>query len=379
MQISSLSANQLNFSGGPGALPESVLQQVQESILAIPEVGLSILGISHRSDWFQTIVAQTEENIKSLLGLDKSYHILFLQGGATQQFSMIPMSFLKAGKTADYLNTGYWSTKSIQAPEYGQQLNTIWSGESSKFNHLPRHNELNFNPNAAYFHYTSNETVEGIQFQEVMGLDSVPRICDMSSDFLSKPINAQKFDLIYAHAQKNIGPAGVTVVIIKENLLQQANPILPGFLNYPTQIKHHSTYNTPPVFAIYVVYLITQWLKKDIGGLAKMGQYNHAKAQKLYDFLDHSHGFYRGHALPKDRSLMNIVFNLPSLELEATFLNEAKKVNLSGLNGHRSIGGIRASLYNGLCLEAVEQLLQFMDDFQNQYANATPKNKENSF
>jgi len=364
MQATLLSANQLNFSGGPGALPEAVLQQVQTSILAVPEVGLSILGISHRSDWFQSIVAQTEENIKSLLGLDETYHVLFLQGGATQQFSMIPMSFLKSGQTADYLNTGYWSTKSIQAPQYAQQLNTIWSGEDSNFNHLPRHNDLNFNPNAAYFHYTSNETVEGIQFQEVMGLDSVPRICDMSSDFLSKPIDASKFDLIYAHAQKNIGPAGVTVVIIKESLLQHANPNLVGFLNYQTQIQHHSTYNTPPVFAIYVVYLITQWLIKDIGGLAKMGQRNHAKAQILYDFLDHSHGFYRAYAAPKDRSLMNVVFNLASSDLEEAFLQEAQKVGLSGLNGHRSIGGIRASLYNGLSLEAVKQLIQFMDEFQ---------------
>jgi len=374
MPTTSLSANQLNFSGGPGALPESVLQQVQDSILAVPEVGLSILGISHRSDWFQSIVTQTEKDIKSLLGLDEQYHLLFLQGGATQQFSMIPLSFLKPEQNADYLNTGYWSTKSIQAPEYGQQLNTIWSGESSKFNHLPRNDELNFNLDAAYFHYTSNETVEGIQFQEIMGLDSVPRICDMSSDFLSKPVDASKFDLIYAHAQKNIGPAGVTVVIIKDSLLQHANPNLPGFLNYQTQLKHHSTYNTPPVFAIYVVYLITQWLIKDIGGLSKMGQHNHAKAQTLYDFLDHSRGFYRGHAVQKDRSLMNVVFNLPSPDLENTFLKEAQKIGLSGLNGHRSIGGIRASLYNGLSLAAVEQLIQFMDDFQNQWENAAPEN-----
>ncbi|MFK5950306.1 MAG: phosphoserine transaminase [Methylococcales bacterium] len=368
MQIASLSANQLNFSGGPGALPESVLQKVQESINAVPEVGLSILGISHRSDWFQNIVSQTEKNIKSLLGLDAQYHILFLQGGATQQFSMIPLSFLEPGQTADYLNTGYWSTKSIQAPQYGQQFNTIWSGQSSKFNHLPHNDNLNFNTNAAYFHYTSNETVEGIQFQEIMGLDSVPRICDMSSDFLSKPVDAQKFDLIYAHAQKNIGPAGVTVVIIKDSLLQQANPKLPGFLNYATQIKHHSVYNTPPVFSIYVVHLITQWLIKDIGGLTAMGQLNNAKAQTLYDFLDHSHGFYQGHALQKDRSMMNVVFNLPSSDLKATFLNEAQKLGLSGLNGHRSIGGIRASLYNGLSLEAVEQLILFMRHFQNKFA-----------
>lgn len=364
---SNLNPNALNFSGGPGALPESVLQQVKASIEAVPEVGLSILGISHRSQWFKEVVNETEANIKHLLGLSNDYHVLFLQGGATQQFSMIPMSFLKPGQTADYLNTGYWSTKSIQAPQYGDQFKVLWSGEAEQFNHLPKHTDLDYHPNAAYFHYTSNETVEGVQFTEVMGLDSVPRICDMSSDFLSKPFDANRFDLIYAHAQKNIGPAGVTVVIIKDSLLQKSNPQLPGFLNYHTQVEHQSIYNTPPVFSIYVVMLVTRWLMQDIGGLENMNKINQRKANTLYQFLDQNQDFYHPHAQKQNRSVMNVTFNLPNTTLEQRFLEATKKAGLSGLNGHRSIGGIRASLYNGLTQEAVKQLVQFMTAFQAQF------------
>ncbi len=363
-----LNANALNFSGGPGALPESVLQQIQAAVEVVPELGVSILGVSHRSEWFKAVVEEAEYNIKRLLNLSDAFHVLFLQGGATQQFSMIPMSFLKAGQTADYLKTGYWSTKSIKETQYESQFNVLWSGENDGFNRLPSQHELHYNPNATYFHYTSNETVEGVQFQEVMGLASVPRICDMSSDFLSKPIEAQKFDLIYAHAQKNLGPAGVTIVVIKDGFLQRADTTLPGFLNYPAQVAAHSIYNTPPVFAIYVVLLVTRWLIDEVGGLEAMASINQKKAQLLYDYLDKNAHFYRGYAQKPYRSMMNITFKLPNAHLEDQFLQASHQAGLTGLKGHRSLGGIRASLYNGVTVEAVEYLIQFMQHFYERHS-----------
>lgn len=357
--------NQLNFSGGPGALPESVLLEVQRSIIAVPEVGLSILGISHRSDWFAAVVAELETNIRRLLGLPGDYHILFLQGGATQQFSMIPMTLLR-GKSApaEYLHTGYWSGKALDEAKREGEIRVLWSGESSGFRRLPGDDELAFSPDAPYLHYISNETVEGLQFHRVLGRDEVPRVCDMSSDFLSQPCEAERFSLIYAHAQKNIGPAGVTVVLVRDALLKDAPADLPGFLDYRSHIQSHSIFNTPPVFAIYVVLLITRWLLNDIGGLERMAGINRNKAELLYGLLDSSDGYYRGRAEAKDRSLMNVAFNLANPELEKRFLAEAQTAGFSGLAGHRSTGGIRASIYNGLTLSAVEQLLGFMEEFQ---------------
>lgn len=359
------SRNRLNFSGGPGALPESVLQQVRESILAVPEVGLSVLGISHRSDWFAAVIAELENNIRALLGLPGNYHVLFLQGGATQQFSMVPMALLR-GKTmpADYLNTGYWSGKSL--PEAARQgpIRVLWSGEESGFRRLPRDDELVFSPDAPYLHYVSNETVEGLQFHRVLGRDDVPRVCDMSSDFLSKPCEAERFSVIYAHAQKNIGPAGVTVVLIRDEVLDEAPHDLPSFLDYRSHAQAHSNFNTPPVFAIYVVLLVTRWLIGDIGGLARMDEINRSKAELIYRLLDGSDGFFRGRAEPLDRSLMNISFNLPTPEMDRRFVAHALAAGFSGLAGHRSVGGIRASIYNGLTLSAVEELAGFMDDFR---------------
>jgi phosphoserine aminotransferase len=357
--------NGLNFSGGPGVLPESVLQQVQESILAVPEVGLSILGISHRSDWFAAVVAELEANIRQLLNLPNDYHILFLQGGATQQFSMLPMTLL-AGKTqpAEYLHTGYWSGKALPEARREGPVRVVWSGESCGFGRLPADDELDFHADAPYIHYISNETVEGLQFQRVIGRDDVPRVCDMSSDFLSKPGEFDRFSMIYAHAQKNIGPAGVTVVIVKDELLKDAPDNLPGFLDYRTQIKAHSIYNTPPVFSIYVVLLVTRWLRDEIGGLAAMDTINSQKAAALYQVLDSSEGFYAGRAARGDRSKMNVSFSLPTLALEQEFIATALAAGFSGLAGHRSIGGIRASLYNGLQLSAAEKLADFMTDFR---------------
>ncbi len=357
--------NQLNFSGGPGALPESVLLQVQRAIAEVPETGLSILGISHRSEWFAQVVAELEGNIRKLLGLPANYHVLLLQGGATQQFSMIPMTLLRGKSTpAEYLHTGYWSGKAIAEAKREGPLRVLWSGADSGFTHLPGDGELDFSPDAPYLHYISNETVEGLQFHRVLGRDDVPRICDMSSDFLSQPCEAERYSLIYAHAQKNIGPAGVTVVLLRDELLQDAPTDLPGFLDYRTHIQAHSIYNTPPVFAIYVVLLITRWLLNEVGGLARMAEINRAKAALLYRALDDSDGFYRGRAAAQDRSLMNVAFNLQDAATEKRFLAAAESAGFSGLAGHRSTGGIRASIYNGLTLAAVEQLVNFMEEFR---------------
>ena len=357
--------NQLNFSGGPGVLPETVLLEAQQAMIEVPEVGLSVLGISHRSDWFANVLAELENNVRRLLGLSASYHVLFLQGGATQQFSMLPMLLLRGSKQpADYVHTGYWSGKALPPAHLEGPIRVVWSGEADGFRRLPGGEELPFSPEAPYIHYVSNETVEGLQFHRVLGRDDVPRVCDMSSDFLSRPCEAGRFSFIYAHAQKNIGPAGVTVVVMRDELLRDAPTKLPGFLDYGVQAEAHSNYNTPPVFAIYVVLLVTRWLLDEIGGLAKMDAINRSKAAVLYQLLDESDGFYRGRAEAMDRSLMNVAFNLASPDLEKRFIAEALAAGFSGLEGHRAIGGIRASIYNGLTLAAVEELAGFMETFK---------------
>lgn len=360
--------NSLNFSAGPGALPESVLLEVQEAIIEVPEVGLSILGISHRSDWFSAVITELETNIRMLLGLSTDYHVLFLQGGATQQFSMVPMNLLR-GKTrpAEYVLTGYWSGKAVAEARLEGLVHAVWTGENGGFRRLPCDEELSFSLDAPYMHYVSNETVEGLQFHRVLGLDAVPRICDMSSDFLSKPCEAERFSLIYAHAQKNLGPAGVTVVIIRDELLKDIPDDLPSFLDYRCQIKAHSNLNTPPVFAVYVVLLVTRWLIREIGGVTRMASINRSKAELLYDFLDKSDGFYRGRVAAQDRSMMNVSFNLSNPEMEQRFIRESSAAGFSGLSGHRAVGGVRASIYNALTLTAVEKLVDFMDDFQRKF------------
>jgi phosphoserine aminotransferase len=358
-------SNSLNFSGGPGALPETVLQQVQQALMEVPQVGLSLLGISHRSDWFANVIRETEINIRTLLGLPEDWHVLLLQGGATQQFSMIAMNLLRgATHPAEYLHTGYWSGKALPEARREGPLRVLWSGQESGFHRLPSDDELSFSPDAPYLHYVSNETVEGTQFQRVLGRDDVPRVCDMSSDFLSKPCEAERFSLIYAHAQKNIGPAGVTVVLLRDEVINNAPTDLPGFLDYRNHIRAHSNFNTPPVFAIYVVLLVTRWLLNEIGGVARMAEINRSKAQLLYSVLDRSDNFYRGRADTCDRSEMNVAFNLATPELEQRFLAQAQAAGFSGIGGHRSIGGLRASIYNAVTLSAVEQLAGFMQDFQ---------------
>lgn len=357
--------NSLNFSGGPGALPERVLLQAQQAILEVPGVGLSVLGISHRSDWFAEIVSELEANIRRLLGLGTDYHVLFLQGGATQQFSMVPMNLLRRDSApADYLDTGYWSARGLAEARRQGPLRVVWSGADSGYRRLPSEDELCFSPQAPYIHYVSNETVEGLQFHRVLGRDEVPRVCDMSSDFLSAPCAAERFSLIYAHAQKNIGPAGVTVVVVRDELLRDASTDLPGFLDYRNHVRTHSNFNTPPVFAIYVVLLVTRWLIEEIGGVTRMAAINRSKARLLYRLLDRSDGFYRGRAAVADRSMMNVSFGLATAELEKEFLDAALAAGFSGLPGHRASGGVRASIYNALSLAAVEQLVDFMEEFQ---------------
>lgn len=359
--------NELNFSAGPGALPQSVLDQVQQSIIALPETGMSVLGMSHRSAWFLSVLEEAEANVRELLGIGDEFHVLFLQGGATQQFSMIPITLLRdTGLEAEYLQTGYWGQKAVAEAKKEGRIKVLWSGESSGYHRLPDDAELTFFEDAAYFHYVSNETVEGLQFHRVLGDDSVPRVCDMSSDFLSRPIEASRFSIIYAHAQKNIGPAGVTVVLIKKSVLDSAREQsnLPSFLDYRNQVSAHSNYNTPPVFAIYVTLLVTRWIKDEVGGLKNMEAINRKKAELLYQAIDASDGFYSGWARQEDRSLMNVAFNLPTPELEQSFLLAAGEAGFSGLDGHRSLGGVRASLYNGLAISAAEQLVDFMSSFQ---------------
>jgi phosphoserine aminotransferase len=363
--------NTLNFSGGPAALPESVLLQVQRSIIEEPDTGLSVLGISHRSDWFAGVVAELEANIRTLLRLSDDYHVLFLQGGATQQFSMVPMTLLRGQSCpAEYLHTGYWSGKAIPEARREGLVRVVWSGEDCGFRRLPRDNELSMSAEAPFIHYVSNETVEGLQFHRVLGREGVPRICDMSSDFLSEPCEAERFSLIYAHAQKNVGPAGVTVVIVRDELLAGAPTDLPSFLDYRKHVEAHSNFNTPPVFAIYVVLLVTRWLINEIGGLARMAEINRGKSETLYGLLDRSDDFYRGRAEPRDRSTMNVSFNLRTADLEQRFLAEAQAAGFSGLSGHRAIGGIRASIYNAVTIQAVAELVDFMEDFQRRHSRS---------
>ncbi len=361
-----LDPNRFNFSGGPGALPESVLEETQRAIRQVPGQELSVLGMSHRSRWFREVVDEAEANIRELLQVPADYRVLFLQGGGTLQFSMVPMSFLRGtGRVAEYLHTGYWSGKAIDEARREGQVRVLWSGEDTGFHRLPGKDELAFDSNAAYLHYVANETVEGLQFHRLHGLEGVPRICDMSSDFLSRPFDVSRFGLVYAHAQKNLGPAGVTVVMIHDDMLRRIPDNLPSMLDYRSHAAAGSIYNTAPVFAIYVTMLVTRWLRDEIGGVDAMRELNVAKAARLYAAIDTSDGFYRGHAVARDRSLMNVAFRLPTAELEQKFLDLALVAGFHGLAGHRSLGGVRASIYNAVTLEAVESLCQFMEFFRN--------------
>jgi phosphoserine aminotransferase len=351
-----------NFSAGPAVLPVPVLEEVQRDLLSLPGVGMSILEISHRSKTFDEIHQQAEKGLRDLMGISDDYAVLFLQGGASLQFSMIPMNLLPEGGTADYIITGSWGKKALKEARREGAINVAANLADSGFNRVPAQDELRLDPNAAYVHFTSNETIEGVEFKAEPEVGNVPLICDASSDILSRPIDVSKYAAIYAGAQKNMGPSGVTLVVLRKDLLQRIPDGLHTMLDYRTHVENNSLYNTPNTFGIYIIALVTKWLK-DKGGLAGMQKENEEKAKILYDAID-STDFYRGHADPDSRSMMNVTFRLPSEELEKKFASEATKQGLDGLKGHRSVGGIRASIYNAFPRKGVEALVQFMKDFE---------------
>ncbi|WP_276692860.1 3-phosphoserine/phosphohydroxythreonine transaminase [Acidaminococcus massiliensis] len=351
-----------NFGAGPSMMPLPVLEQAQRELLDYKGSGMSMLEISHRNALFEEVNDQAQAHIKQLLGMDDSWVVMFMGGGASLQFSMIPMNFLTSGKVAAYAITSTFSEKAIKEAHKVGKAVEIYSSKATGLDRVPRPEELKLPENCAYLHLTGNCTAEGLEYFDYPDTGDVPLIVDMSSDILSRPIPLDKFSLIYNGAQKNIGPAGVTVVMAKKEFLKGRDPQLPTMMNYETFADHDSTYNTPPVFGVYLVNLMSQWLL-DQGGLGAMEKRNRAKAKLVYDVLDAHPGFYRGHAQKDSRSLMNVTFNLPSKELETRFVAEAKEQGLAGLKGHRSIGGIRASIYNAMPLEGAQALTDFMENF----------------
>ncbi|MDR2438605.1 MAG: 3-phosphoserine/phosphohydroxythreonine transaminase [Planctomycetaceae bacterium] len=358
----SVSDRVYNFSAGPAVLPFPVLKKAQEELLCLPGVGASVMEISHRSKAFEPIIEGAETNIRTLLNIPNNYRVLFLQGGALLQFAMIPVNLLN-GRSANYVISGSWSKKASSEANLLGNTKTVWDGKNLLYKRKPAAHELLFEPDAAYVYICSNETIEGIQYQEYPNTGEIPLICDSSSDFFCKPVDISRFGLLYACAQKNAGPAGVTVVIIRDDLLEYSGDRIPSLLSYKKIAEAKSMLNTPPCFAIYIVKLVTEWLLHDIGGLDKMYAINKEKAALLYEVIDHSNGFYQGHADKACRSIMNVPFRLPSEELDKKFQEEAKKVGLTTLGGHRSVGGLRASIYNAMPREGVVTLCNFMDDF----------------
>ena len=354
-----------NFSAGPAVLPELVLEEVQKELLALPGPRASIMEISHRSQTFKDIIATAEANLRELLAIPDNYAVLFLQGGSRLQFSMIPMNLEQSHHSGvDFLLTGSWGKHALKESQKECESRVVWDGSDGSYTGVPQPDDFQVTPDSAYLHFTSNETIQGVQFPGEPVKGETPLVCDASSDLLYKPIDVSRYGLIYACAQKNIGPAGVTIVIIRKDLLDRSNDELPSYLNYKVQAEAGSLMNTAPTFAIYVVKLVTEWLKNEIGGLEKMHQQNIAKANMLYEVVDSSAGFYEGHAKKESRSLMNVVFRLPNDELTKKFIAEADAENLTALGGHRSVGGIRASIYNAMPVAGVESLRDFMLKFR---------------
>jgi phosphoserine aminotransferase len=354
-----------NFAAGPAVLPVPVLEEIQRDLLALPGVGMSILEISHRSRTFESILAQAEADIRVLAGVPQNYRVLFLQGGASLQFSMVPMNFLPSGSTADYIDGGSWAGKAIKEAQKVGNVNIAASTSSDSYVRIPSQAELRLTPGAAYVHMTSNNTIEGTQFARLPEVDSTPLVSDTSSDMFSRAIDVGRHALIYAGAQKNIGPAGVTLVIIRDDFIQRSagkKTSLPTMLNYAVHAENRSLYNTPPVFAVYALGLVIKWLLAQ-GGLPVIGRTNQRKAERLYAEIDRS-GFYRGTAARADRSLMNVTFRLPNEELETRFIAESTSAGLDGLMGHRAVGGMRASIYNAFPEEGVDALVDFMKEFE---------------
>ena len=349
-----------NFSAGPAILPTEVLEKAQDELLSLGGIGMSVMEVSHRSKHFAPVLESAERGIRELLSVPENYRVLFLQGGASLQFSMIPMNFLT--RKADYIVTGAWGEKAVKEARKCGSVNVIYSTKETGFKSVPTQDELNFSQTADYVHYCSNETIDGVEFKYDLDGKGIPVVCDASSNILSKPIDIEKYALIYAGAQKNIGPSGVTLVIIRDDLLERVPENQFSMLDYRAIAANDSMLNTPNTWGIYLVSLVCEWLKAK-GGVAGIARVNEEKAKILYDAIDRSDGFYQGHAEKSARSLMNVTFRLPSEELEKQFVEEATASGLDGLKGHRSVGGIRASIYNAFPKEGVETLVDFMREF----------------
>ena len=351
-----------NFSSGPAVLPVPVLEQIQRDLMALPDVGMSILEISHRSAAFESILARAEADVRAIAGVPSNYKVLFLQGGASTQFSMVPMNLLTAGATADYIDSGSWGDKAVKEAKKVGTVNVAASTKAENYSRVPTQAELKLTPGAAYVHMTSNNTIEGTEYKALPEVGDVPLVNDTSSDMFSRPLAVARHGLIYAGAQKNLGPSGVTLIIIREDLLARSQKSLPTMLNYAVQAENGSMYNTPPTFAVYTLGLVMQWLIAQ-GGLAAMAEVNERKAAKLYAEIDRT-GFYRGTAHKDCRSLMNVTFRLASEDLEKMFVKESTAAGLDGLKGHRSVGGMRASIYNAFPEHGIDALVAFMREFE---------------
>lgn len=351
-----------NFNPGPATLPLEVLEEVQRNTVDFNGIGMSFLEISHRSSEFEEILNTTKSLLRELMNIPEDYEILFLAGGASLQFAMVPMNLLEPGKRAAYIITGAWAEKALAEAKIIGETVIAGSTKAENFRRIPTQDEINIPEDASYVHITSNNTIFGTQWKTFPQTGDIPLVADMSSDILSRKIDVSQFGLIYAGAQKNLGPAGVTVVIIKKELANRVSKNVPVILRYTTHIENNSLYNTPPVYAIYVVKLVLEWTKKN-GGVEKIEEINNQKADLLYKAIDSSNGFYRGTVDPDSRSKMNVIIRLENEELEKKFIQEAEAVGLYGLKGHRSVGGIRASIYNAFPLEGVEALVEFMEKF----------------
>jgi phosphoserine aminotransferase len=354
-----------NFSAGPAVLPVAVLEQARSELVSLAGVGMSILEVSHRSKVFEDVLARAQADIRELADVPSNYRVLFLQGGASLQFTMVPMNLLSEGATADYIVTGAWSSKAVDEAQKLGKVHIAATTKGEQFTRIPRADELALTPGAAYVHMTSNNTIFGTEWRSLPEVGDIPLVSDTSSDMFSRPIDVGRHALIYAGAQKNMGPAGVTVVIIREDLLARSSASLPVMLSYAVHAENGSMYNTPPVFAIYMLGLVTRWLIGQ-GGLAAIAAVNERKAAKLYAEIDRT-GFYRGTAQKDSRSLMNVTFRLPSEELEKQFVKDAEAAGLDGLKGHRSVGGIRASIYNAFPEAGIDALTSFMNDFEQRH------------
>ena len=351
-----------NFNAGPAGLPLEVMLQAQAELLDYKGTGMSIMEMSHRSKEFEAMINETEADMRELLNIPANYKVIFMQGGASLQFAMVPMNLRPAGASADYIVTGAWSKKAVQEAQKLGATHVVADMKASNFNGVPA--QLDLDPKAAYLYYCSNETIHGVEFfAEPVPPAGVELVCDTSSDFMSRPVDVTKYAYLYAGAQKNVGPAGVVVGILREDMLARVPANLPVILDYKVQAEEKSLYNTPPCFSIYMVGLVMKWIKK-LGGLPAIEARNKAKAGLIYSAIDASGGFYKGHAQPEARSRMNVTFRLPNEELEDAFAKESKKLNMIGLKGHRSVGGLRASIYNAVELSDVEALVQFMQEFQ---------------